>query len=243
MKSARYSRKEAQSIFWVFAFVFVFSTLLPTVEAACIAPATCKAVCDTDERQVGFCGINYCCTSVVIPQSANTIVVSNPLSYNTVDGVLTATLGTLQAIIAILATIALVIGGILYMTAAGDEGRVKTAKTTVTAAIVGLALGIAAPSFLKQIGEVLGWGPIAAGPAATAKTLTEIAMGVLNFLLSIVGIIAITMLVVGGLMYMMSAGDEKRIETGKQIVKYAIIGIAIALGVQVIVTQLARFFA
>lgn len=44
-------------------------------------------------------------------------------------------------------------------------------------------------------------------------------------------------------MYMTSAGDEDRMDTGKKIVQYSIIGIAIALGSLVLVTQLARFFA
>jgi hypothetical protein len=48
------------------------------------------------------------------------------------------------------------------------------------------------------------------------------------------------MLVVGGLMYITAAGDEGRVETGKKIVTYAVIGIAVALSALVIVTQVAK---
>lgn len=208
----------------------------------CADPAaTCKASCSGTEIQGASCGgSNVCCKPVVSVPVNGTIEVTNPIGFNTVQGSLDSILGTLQAIIAIISIIFIVIGGILYMTAAGDEGRVKTAKGAITAAMVGLALGVAAPSFLKQIGDILGWGAIP-GPVA-GRSFLEIATSVLNFLLSVTGIIGIIMLVVGGLMYMTSAGDEDRIDTGKKIVQYSIIGIAISLGALVIVTQLANFF-
>ena len=108
--------------------------------------------------------------------------------------------------------------------------------------MIGLAIGIAAPSFLKEIGNVLGWNGVAVGPAANALTLSQIARNVLNFLLSIVGILGIIMLVIGGIMYLTAAGSEDRVETGKKIVIYAIIGILVALASLVIVSQIAAFF-
>ncbi|MBP9728009.1 MAG: hypothetical protein KBD27_01385 [Candidatus Moranbacteria bacterium] len=203
--------------------------------------ATCEASCSGNQTRVGTCGgTNVCCKVVVNAPVSGTIDVTNPIGFDTVQDSLDSILGSLQAIIAIISLIFIVIGGILYMTASGDEGRVKTAKGAITAAMIGLALGVAAPSFLKQIGDILGWGAIP-GPA-TGKPFLEIATNVLNFLLSITGIIGIIMLVVGGLMYITSAGDEDRMDTGKKIVQYSIIGIAISLGALVIVTQLAKLF-
>jgi uncharacterized membrane protein len=133
-----------------------------------------------------------------------------------------------------------VIGSIVYMTSAGDEKKATTGKTIITAALVGLALAIAAPSFLKEIGTILGWGNnVNGGAVQNAKTLVEILTTALNFLLAIVGVIAIIMLVIGGLMYLLSAGDEDRMKTGKKIVIYSLIGIAIALAALVLVTQVA----
>lgn len=118
----------------------------------------------------------------------------------------------------------------------------KTAKGAITAAMIGLAIGLAAPSFLKEIGTVLGWGAVSSTAVAGAATLSQIATSVLNFLLSIVGVLAIIMLVVGAIMYLTAAGDEDRIDTGKKIVTYSIIGIAVALSALVIVSQIAAFF-
>jgi len=108
----------------------------------------------------------------------------------------------------------IVIGALLYITSAGNESRMTMAKGAIVASVIGLAIGIAAPSFLHEISDILGWGPADACKDVvdpTAKqackdalekslTLTAIALNVLNFLLSIVGVIAIIMLVSAGMM-------------------------------------------
>ena len=47
------------------------------------------------------------------------------------------------------------------------------------------------------------------------------------------------MMIVGGVMYLTSAGDEDRIDTAKKIILYSIIGIAVSLAALVIVRQIA----
>ncbi len=159
------------------------------------------------------------------------------------QGVTGQFLTALQGIIVTLALVFLVLGGVLYVISGGDEGKIKTAKGAITAAMIGLAIGIAAPSFLKEIGTILGWGGAGQPAAVTnATALGAILRNILNFLLSMVGILAIIMLVIGGLMYFAAAGDEKRADTAKSIVKFSIIGIAVALASLVIVTQIAKFF-
>lgn len=235
-----------QVILLLFLFLSLAASFSGKVNAAyCANGDVCKSSCDPNkEDRIGPCDYGLsCCRLRVPPEQIVSSNIDNPLELNTVEDVLDSVLGSLQAIIAILSIIFIVIGGILYITAAGDEGRIRTAKGAITAAMVGLALGIGAPSFLKQIGEVLGWGAIDSGPVADAETLAGIATNVLNFLLSIVGVIGIIMLVIGGLMYLTAAGDEDRINTGKKIVNYSIIGISVALAALVIVTQIAKFFS
>jgi len=240
--------KISQALSTIFFFIALFAVAPSVAQAAvdCVdLEAICRDDCNMNEQQVGYCNNNLskCCKARVAQEQVVSTNIENPLELDTVQEVLDSVLGSLQAIIAILSIIFIVIGGILYMTAAGDEGRVRTAKGAITAAMVGLALGIGAPSFLKQIGEVLGWGDIDSGPVGEAETLAGIATNVLNFLLSVVGVIGIIMLVIGGLMYLTAAGDEDRINTGKKIVNYSIIGIAVALAALVIVTQIAAFFS
>lgn len=51
---------------------------------------------------------------------------------------------TLSFIAGIACVIAIIIGGLLYITSAGDEGRVRTAKNTLLFAIVGIVIAISA---------------------------------------------------------------------------------------------------
>jgi hypothetical protein len=163
------------------------------------------------------------------------------LKFSTVEEVLGGLLAALRGIIVVLALVFIVIGAVLYITSAGNDSRMTLAKGAITAAMIGLAIGIAAPSFLKEIASILGWSTVDASLTG-AQSLSEIALNVLKFLLSIVGVLGIIMLVIGGIMYLTAAGDEDRIDTGKKIVKYAIIGITLALAALIIVSQIAALF-
>ncbi len=180
-----------------------------------------------------FCNVSF---------AQNSVTFTNPLGFTTVQDVLGSLLNHLQGIIVTIAIIFIIIGAILYMTSAGDEGRMRTAKGAITAAMIGLAIGIAAPSFLKEISGILGWTMPSTPGYGSPLSLAQIALKALDFLLSIVGVLALIMLIVGGVMYLTSAGDENRIDQGKKIVTYSIVGIVIALAAMLIVKQIANFF-
>ena len=50
------------------------------------------------------------------------------------------------------------------------------------------------------------------------------------------------MLVIGGLLYLLSGGDEDRMKQGKSIVVYSLIGITIALSALVLVNMVVGWF-
>lgn len=162
---------------------------------------------------------------------------TNPIGFSTVEGLLSNILTTIQSIIAILAVVMIVVGGILYITSGGDQGRVTLAKAAVTTAIIGLAIAVAAPTFLFEIYNVMGGTQPAA--AAGAKPLSEILLSVLQVLLGIIGTLSVLMLVIGGIMYMTSGGDSSRADTAKSTIQYAIIGLIVAILSLVVVSQVA----
>lgn len=164
---------------------------------------------------------------------------SNPLEFDTVEEFLGRVLSTIRGIVVVLSIIFIVLGGIFYITSAGSEKRMTVAKGAIFASMIGLAIAIAAPSFLKEIASIIGWNS-SNSELSLAPSLTQIALNFLNFLLSITGALALIMLIVGGIMYLTSAGDDDRIKTGKKIVTYSIIGIAICLASLVIVKQVAN---
>ncbi|MCW1888539.1 MAG: pilin [Candidatus Moranbacteria bacterium] len=227
----------------------------PNSSATCtaIAGAVCASVsagCPSGKTAQGTCGNQgNCCVptapttggGAATPSAPVTVEIDNPLEYDTVEALLDQVMGTLRNIVVILALVFLVIGGLLYITSAGNDKRISAAKAAVTAALVGLAIVMIAPSFLKEIGGVLGWTDLPS-QASGALSLTEIATNVLNFLLGIIGILAIIMFLVGAVMYLTSAGDDKKAGTAKDIVKYAIIGMIVTFSALVIVRQIADFF-
>ena len=164
---------------------------------------------------------------------------TNPLGFSSIDGVLTSLLGSLKGFVVILAIIFIVIGGIMYMLSAGDPKMVEQAKKSWLYAVIGLAIVVAAPTFLKQVQEILG-GTLTGGGIETARSVKDIANGILKFLLSITGIIAIISLVIAGGMYMTAYGEEKQITTAKSIGKWAIVGIVVALGSLTIIQQVSK---
>jgi len=193
--------------------------------------------------QTGFCQNSDTSTSVGSTNSTASVVITNPVEYDTVEEFLSRVLTRARQIIVVLSLVFILIGAIMYITSAGSPGMVEQAKKAITSSLIGLAIGIAAPSFLKEIGTILGWQRVNNSDVIGALTLSAIAMNVLNFLLGILGVLAMVMLVIGGIMYLTSAGDEDRIDKGKKIFTYSIIGIIVAMSSLVVVKQIAKFFA
>jgi hypothetical protein len=69
-----------------------------------------------------------------------------------IDGLKTWVMGILAAV----ATLFLVIGGLRYMTAAGDPAAVEQAKGSLKAALTGYALAVLAPVILQVLQGILG---------------------------------------------------------------------------------------
>lgn len=61
-----------------------------------------------------------------------------------------------MGILAAVATLFLVIGGLRYMTAAGDPAAVEQAKGSFKAALTGYALAVLAPVILQVLQSILG---------------------------------------------------------------------------------------
>ena len=187
---------------------------------------------------VFFFGQNSLCRA---DTSSTTFV--NPLgSVTTVSAFLNLILTNLMGIIAIIALIFIIIGGLMYRLSAGNENMVTQAKKTWTGAVIGLAIAMAAPTFLKTIQTILGGGSGTGGSAdswvSSALTLQDVAIRVLNLLLSLLGIVAMISMIIGGMMYLTAAGNERRIENGKDIFKYSILGVVAALSAVVVISQI-----
>ncbi len=171
-----------------------------------------------------------------LPGEEGVIDLQNPLAVNSVQDFFSSLMGRLETIIGTLAVLFIVIGSIMYILSSGNEEMATKAKKTITAAVIGLAIAVGARTFLKEIWVILQ----VEGTAPEGLTLREIIINILELLLSVVGVLAIIGMVIGGIMYMTSYGDTDRIETAKKIFTYSIIGITVALGSLIIVKQVSN---
>jgi hypothetical protein len=229
--------------FGAILLMFVFVGINKATADCCVnyCAESISGVCNDGSAPNALdCNNITACASSSSSSAASSVTFTNPLGFTTVSGMLDAILNNLMGIIVILAVIFIVIGGIIYITSGGNETMVTRAKKIWAGAIIGLAIALASPTFLKEIQGILGGSGTGGGAASwvgSALTLRQIAVKFLNLLLSLVGILAIISLVIGGGMYLTAYGDERKIDKGKKIITYAIIGIVVALGALVIVRQ------
>lgn len=66
-------------------------------------------------------------------------------------------------------------------------------------------------------------------PSGTNTDLTSLLQLIINSLIGIVGVAAVIMLIIGGFRYVFSQGNEKAVNSAKDTILYAIIGIVVAI--------------
>ncbi len=57
----------------------------------------------------------------------------------------------------------------------------------------------------------------------------QLALTIVNFFLTFLGLIAVVMIIYGGFLYVTAAGNQEKIESAKKIIMYAVIGIVVIL--------------
>lgn len=63
----------------------------------------------------------------------------------------------------------------------------------------------------------------------TTANFNDLVEGVLDWVLGIAGTVALLMLVTGGIMYSMAAGNEEKTKAAKKVISYAILGVIIVI--------------
>lgn len=252
-KTALFSGKNILIIFALACMVFLACEAKSSLAATAAAPV-CNKIgdpCTLSTGQSGTCHqmegktVLYCYPNTTLSGSAGGVVNfndTNSLKPTTVESFLASILSSAQKIIVTIALVFIVIGAFFILTSAGVPDMVERGKKAITMAVVGLAIGIAAPSILKELTGILGWGTTTDQTVNKALTISQIAVNVLNFLLGIAGILSLIMLVIGGIVYLTSAGDEDRIASGKKIFTYSLIGVVIIFSAMVLAKQIALFF-
>ena len=76
----------------------------------------------------------------------------------------------------------------------------------------------------------------------TDQPVAAIILSIINFITLVIGSIAMLLIILGGLLMIVSEGDENRLQRGKDILTSAIIGLVIAMASYLIVTFVQSIF-
>jgi hypothetical protein len=96
-------------------------------------------------------------TTVPVLSDLAVLAASQPLAApKSIPEVIDGITGWIRGIMALVATMFLVIGGLRYMSAGGDPARVEQAKGNFKSALVGYALAVLSPVVLQALQGILG---------------------------------------------------------------------------------------
>ena len=109
-------------------------------------------------------------------------------------------------------------------------------KKTLIALSLVLSFGLVAPAILPNNNQVayadaktqIQSGLKAAG-GDTKDTSGTLITKLINVMLFIIGVLSVIMIVYGGILYVISAGDSGRVSKAKNTIMYAIVGLIVAL--------------
>ena len=111
--------------------------------------------------------------------------------------------------------------------------KVKTLLVGVMMAfgLVAAPLAFDSVSYAANTNEVQkGVNQIGGNDAGnSADDFTKLIKSIINILLFLVGAIAVVMIIIGGLRYVISGGDQGQITGAKNTILYAVIGLVVAI--------------
>jgi len=131
-------------------------------------------------------------------------------------------------IIGFLAVIFVIWGGFRYITSQGEPEHIKSAQSTIFNALIGLVIAILAAGTVNFIANQLGGTNSVNGLPNIVDTSTTLT-NVVNILFGIIGAVALLMLVFGGFKYVTSGGESAKVNSAKNTILYALIGLTVCV--------------
>ena len=139
-------------------------------------------------------------------------------------GIVMNVVSMILGIVGYLAIAMVIWGGYQYMMARGDPGKVAKGKKTVTNAVIGMALVMTASLISGAVADVISKSK--GGDFIKEIFNTAFVWG---------GIIAVIMIVWGGIQYVTSTGNPAAAKTARDTILYSAIGLIIVILAAVIV--------
>jgi hypothetical protein len=83
---------------------------------------------------------------------------------------------------------------------------------------------------------------VSAAPATTAwsGTLLVILQNITDKIFTVVGIICLLVLLIGGIVWMTAGGDTEKVKKAKEIIIAAVLGLVVILGAKIIMSEVSN---
>ena len=118
-----------------------------------------------------------------------------------------------------LAVLFVMIGGIRIMTSAGNPAGMVAGRKTITNALIGVVICALASTLATVVNSILH----------RASSASNFFVEVANVVLIWTGIIAVVMIIIGGINFMVSTGDLGKVRQAKNTIVYALVGLVITV--------------
>ena len=120
----------------------------------------------------------------------------------------------------VVSAVFVLIGGIGYMTSAGDSAKLQKAKNTILYALLGLAIVGISQAVVALVANIIN-------NANTDGSIENSIPIILNSIIGVLSIVAIIFVIIGGYRYITSTGDAGKLQKAKATILYACIGLAV----------------
>ena len=127
-------------------------------------------------------------------------------------------------------------GGYKYTFSGGEPTKVAEGKKTLVHAFIGLAIVMSASAILSSIRIALVGGQGNIGDCLTQECVdpNDMIVNLIQWVVGIAGVVSGAFVVYGGITYTTSAGDPNKLQKAKQMITYALIGLAIVALAEII---------
>ena len=132
-------------------------------------------------------------------------------------------------------------GGYLYIFSSGDPGKIQTSKKTLTRAFIGLSIVTLSNVILTAIRFAFlngqSWDSCALiGATSECIAPTDVVTNTIQWFIGSAGIVALIFVIIGGIGYTTSAGDQGKLQKAKNTIIYALIGIIVVTIAEILVS-------
>lgn len=146
---------------------------------------------------------------------------SNPIGLKSISDIIGRLIGFAQIIMVPLSALAIMVAAFMYTTSGGSPERIKTAHRALTWGVIGLAIVVGA-QFIRDV--VIG-----VGGEASRRSFETFIKNVVFAAGSILMGISVVMILYAAFLFMTSAADPEKRTRGRNVLVYALIGVALAL--------------